>query len=218
MIDEVEQPSLDTYKTEKIELIEVEVPTGIPVEPEVAQADDEFDFPLFSFGVEDKTEAAVNVSEEQPPEDGNGAKLMRVSLREPVYETLNQERPKSYYFASYSQDDRSRFAQSALDYETILRDGSLGPNQGWKRFRGTVIDVKQYNERVEKSLEREKRLKKRKPGKKQRLARKLGQQHEIEREQKSKEIKKLLKKKFHKRGGKKNKKKPEPAPPKFRTE
>lgn len=199
-----------------IELVEVDVPITKPVEPELCQETDEFDFPLFSFGAEEKS---TKTTEAEAGDSANGgAGLMKVSLGEPISEIPKQERPRSYYFSSCTEQERSRYAESALDYETVLRDAYLGPYRGWARFRGRVLDVRQHNDRIELALQREKRLKKRRPGQKQRLARRLGQQREKEREEKAKEIKKMIKKKFHKRGGKKNKKKPEPAAPRFRTE
>ncbi|QLL31457.1 hypothetical protein HG536_0B03200 [Torulaspora globosa] len=143
---------------------------------------------------------------------------MKVSLREPIYETAKQERPRSYYFSSLTEEERSRYAESALDYESVLRDASLGPYRGWARFRGRVLDVQLHNDRIELSSQQDKRLKRRRPGQKQRLARRMAQQREKERDEKAKEIKKMIKRKFHKRGGKKNKKKPEPTLPRFRTE
>ncbi|QLQ78971.1 hypothetical protein HG537_0B03180 [Torulaspora globosa] len=208
--EKTELPEGSRYEPE---LLEVDIPISKPAESDLGQEIDEFDFPLFSFGTEEKSTKITEV------ESANtGAGLMKVSLREPIYETPKQERPKSYYFSNFTEEERSRYAKSALDYDTILREASLGPYRGWTRFRGRVLDVKQHNDRIEQLLQREERLKKRRPGQKQRLARRMAQQREKERIEKAKEIKKMIKKKFHKRGGKKNKKKPEPALPRFRTE
>lgn len=220
--DETTHPRAETYDLPaELELVEVEVPVDQSEQVEAAQEAEEFDFPLFSFGLDDnksdKTEGA-NESKNPSEKDSNGGRLMRVSLREPSYEIPAQKRPESYYFSHYTETDRLKFAASALDYDIILRDISLGPVQGWSKFRGAVLDVTEHNKRVELALQREKRLKKRKPGQKQRLAKKQAIQREKEREEKAKEIKKMIKKKFHKRGGKKNKKKPEVAVPRFRTE
>lgn len=35
--------------------------------------------------------------------------LMKISLKEPEEEIINQERPKDYYFASYSADQKLQF-------------------------------------------------------------------------------------------------------------
>lgn len=139
-------------------------------------------------------------------ESASNAELMKVSLRDLPVEKLEQVRPESYYFSRNTSDELLRFAASAVNPDLILEDSKLGPNQGWEKFRGKHMDVSKHNKEVERILLREKILRKRRPGKKQRLARKLGAERELEREMKDKEIKKMLKKKFHRRGGKKNKK------------
>lgn len=173
------------------------------------EPDQEFDFPLFSFG---------GVTEESTEEP----QLMKVSLNEELEEIV-QERPKDYYFAQVTEQQRINFEKSAITYDDIQAESNKGPNQGWKKFRGKVIDLSEYNRIIEKENAIKVRNSKRRPGKKQRLARKLGSQKVEERKAKDKELKKMKKKMFHKRGGKKNKKKAEtttaqPAKPKFRTE
>lgn len=185
-------------------------------------------FPLFSMGTSDAT--ATNEEdqvEDKGSEDGRGrseTKLMKVSLREPSPEIINQERPKDYYFTQYTDEDHANFAKSAVGYMTILKESQMGPYTNWKKFRGRVIDLDKYNKEIDRSILREKILKKRRPGQKQRRAKKLAAERIQERELKAKEIKKMIKKQFHKRGGKKNKKKQVQAKagatvkPKFRTE
>lgn len=214
----------ETYEPpNELEIVEVNVKRDQNVEKE-GEGDgvDEFDFPLFSSGAK-----AGNFAEMVNRDDNreySGAPLVRVSLREPSPESFIQRRPLSYYFMDYSEEDHERFKESAIDYHEILQDAELGPNIGWAQFRGPVLAVKEHNGQIARSVIREANCKKRRPGKKQRLARKIGSQNEKEREEKAKQIKKMIKKKFHKRGGKKNKKQAEfnplkdAAKPKFRTE
>lgn len=198
-----------------LELVEVNVKDESHSENAVEEEKDEFEFPLFSSSVVDNSEktAVEGNGLNDKAEASSTRRLMKVSLREPTYEQYNQERPATYYFAKYSDEDRQRFAKSAVDYDTIMKEVKLGPYKGWSRFRGAIVDLKEYNNSIESSILRESKLRKRKPGKKQRLAKKMGIQRENERQERAKEIKKMIKKKFHKRGGRKNKKKADSKPP-----
>lgn len=169
----------------------------------------EFDFPLFSL---------ENVPEESKDEQ----QLMKISLNEESSEII-QERPREYYFSQTSEHERLNIEKSAISYDAILTESKKGPYQGWKKFRGKVIDLKEYNRIIDKENEKKLRNEKRRPGKKQRLVRKLGIRRVEERKAKDVELKRMRKKMFHKRGGKKNKKKTNVAStesnkPKFRTE
>lgn len=173
------------------------------------EVEQEFDFPLFSFGT------VTEDSSDQP-------QLMKVSLNE-EHEEIIQERPKDYYFQRINELERQNIKLCAVTYEDVLKDSLRGPNEGWKKFRGKVIDLNEYNRLIDRDNEIKLKHKKRRPGKKQRLARKMGSKRVDERKAKEVELKKMRKKMFHKRGGKKNKKKADnsdlqPIKPKFRTE
>lgn len=172
--------------------------------------DDEFEFPLFSFGVSEalsqiNTELEID-SDEQATRGRTALKLMKVSLREPSPVLVKNERPRSYYFTNYTQEEKRKYSESAVDVESLLNHANLKPFEGWNNLRGTVLDVEQHNLDLEVELSRALKSLRRRPGKKQRMGRKVAEKREAERQQRDLEIKKLIKKKFHKRGGKKNKK------------
>ncbi|CAR27604.1 hypothetical protein ZYGR_0N00860 [Zygosaccharomyces rouxii] len=205
------------------EIVEVDVKKDQdPNDKTESQLQEEFDFPLFSFG--NTNESAAGDDEVQEDRGRSEVPLMRISLREPSPDRIVQERPRSYYFAEYTQDDHAKFQQSAIGFDDILKESQLGAHKGWPQFRGRVLDVSENNARIEQLNIRERHCKRRRPGKQQRLARRQGATNVKQREEKEKEIKKMIKKKFHKRGGKKNKKpefnplKDAAAKPKFRTE
>ncbi|AQZ15765.1 YNL050C [Zygosaccharomyces parabailii] len=189
---------VDTYKPPNdLEIVEINIQKHQEGEGGKGNHEaDEYEFPLFSFGPRNAQTEGSNSS--QGP-------LIRVSLREPSPDILTQKRPRDYYFREYSEKDHEQFKKSAIDYSQLLRDAKSGANVGWPQFRGSVLSVKEHNDRLEGMALRERHRMKRRPGKNQRLARKAGAQNEKERAEKAKEIKKLIKKKFHKRGGKKNK-------------
>lgn len=185
--------------------------------------EEEFEyFPLFSLGGDENTANSDTTTESC----GN---LMKISLKEPVIEYIKQERPKEYYFTNNDDERKHEFEVSAITAEVIISSSNIGySSQKFSQYFGKVIDINEYNKKIDEERIREKILKNRRPSKKQRLARKLGKEREEERKQKAKEIKKAIKKKFHKRGGKKNKKVTKINPlenagaieskPKFRTE
>ncbi|CDO95509.1 unnamed protein product [Kluyveromyces dobzhanskii CBS 2104] len=171
---------------------------------------DEFDFPLFSFGsLAETSNLAENDPSEQTSELGakTTPKLMKVSLREPKLVDITVERPRSYYYSCYSESDKEKFSKAAVTADYILNGANLLPFAGWSQYRGKVINIDEHNSIVSAEHTRSKRLQKRRPGKRQRLARSLGKQRVEERIKQDADIKKILKKKFHKRGGKKNKRK-----------
>lgn len=172
--------------------------------------DDEFDFPLFSFGGE------VG-GEEKEDEDRGRTQVMKVSLREESVERIIQERPETYYFAKYTEEEVLQFNQAAITSEEIIimsqqKDIDSHP---WK-----VLDLNHHND----IIEQEKSKKKKRPGKNKRLGIIKSRERKAERQKVFKEVekqhKKYLKKKmFHKRGGKKHKKKEnKDDKPKYRTE
>lgn len=184
---------------------------------------DEFDFPLFSA----VTSTAVD-NDDSEDRGRSEARTMKVSLREPSIETVKNIRPDSYYFASYSEDDKRKFLVAAVSAEDVFTQGaslgSLATSSPWK-----CLDLKEYNLKIESE---QRRLKKQKrPGKKKREQKIVGKERNGEREKKNRLLEKQmearkLKKMFHKRGGKKHKKKPEESrasaekaqTPKYRTE
>ncbi|CAD6643076.1 BJ4_G0014470.mRNA.1.CDS.1 [Saccharomyces cerevisiae] len=196
---------------------------------------EEFEFPLFSFGVVEAStspaqeEQGSSTQEKDTPQ--TEVSLMKISLKEPEEEIINQERPKDYYFASHSADQKLQFQQSSIDYDVIIQESTkileddLRIRDKWPYCQGRIIDLYKHNARIELEQQKELKIKKRRPGQKQRAAKKLALERTKERDAKAREIKKQLKKKFHKRGGKKNKKKVPLNPlakagstPKFRTE
>lgn len=184
---------------------------------------DEFDFPLFS------AVASSSVNDDETEDRGRSkTHTMKVSLREPSIETFKNVRPDSYYFASYSDDDKSKFLVAAVSAEDVYTQGvslgSMATSLPWK-----CLDLKEHNMEVERE---QRRLKKQKrPGKKKREQKIAGKERNSEREKKKRLLEKqmearMLKKIFHKRGGKKHKKKidernssaEKAQPPKYRTE
>lgn len=194
----------------ELEIVEVNSKCLSPNQKKSDQHADEYEFPLFSFNAtSDIYETDAKKIGNLTGDGGSGSvKLMKISLREPSSEVYNQERPKEYYFSKYSEGDHQRFASSVIDHNTVVKEAHLGPYKGWPRYRGTILNLAEFNNMIDSQHLREMKLKKRRPGQKQRRARKLGAEHQREREEKAKEIRKMLKKRFHKRGGKKNKKKP----------
>lgn len=127
--------------------------------------------------------------------------LTKVNLDESEEEEIEiiRERPKDYYFASYSDTQKEQFKDACITYDQIMQLGK----SPYQRYKEPILDLWKHNAKINKELNKERILKRRKPGKKQRLARKEAKLHIQQREDQRKD----LKKKFRKRGGKKNKKK-----------
>lgn len=127
--------------------------------------------------------------------------LTKVNLEEPEVEEIEiiRERPKDYYFASYTKSQKEQFKDAGITYDQVIQLGQ----SPYKRYKETKLDLWEHNAKINKELNKERILKKRKPGKNQRLARKQAKLHIQQREDQRKD----LKKKFRRRGGKKNKKK-----------
>lgn len=185
---------------------------------------DEFDFPLFS------AVSSTAVNDDKADDRGRSeTRTMKVSLREPSIETVKNIRPDSYYFASYSEDDKSKFLVAAVSAEDVYAQGAslgaLATSLPWK-----CLDLKEHNLKIE-SEQRRLKKQRRRAGKKKREQKIAGKERNSEREKKQRLLEKQiearkLKKMFHKRGGKKHKKKAEESgasaekaqPPKYRTE
>lgn len=167
---------------------------------------DEFEFPLFSFGTaSEMSNDKVAATSIDSSKDISPSSLMKVSLREPDPERFVQERPLNYYFSKFSDEERQQFLSSAVDYEFVLNQGCC--LNKWPQFNGKILDLNKRNADIESLRLRALKKKRRRPGKKQRDAKKEGALGVLKRQEILKEVKKLVKKKFHKRGGKKNKKK-----------
>lgn len=140
-----------------------------------------------------------------------------ISLRDDIEENIVNERPESYYYASYSVEQRDQFGNVAVSFEQVVRLGAFQRNIS-SDFK--LLDADAYNKAIEKAkLEKKKRGR---PGKKKRTNKIACRERKLERKKiETAKAAALKKKKFHKRGGKKNKKK-EPAvtnaKPKYRTE
>lgn len=198
------KPMLPNLEFEFVDVVvDDDTSTSKIQQDDVSKQDEEFDFPLFSFGTVD----IVKTDELDNKRGRQGTKLMKVSLREPSPEVIVNERPRAYYFADYDIAEKKQFSEAAIDADAILKESQLGAFKGWSGYRGIVLDVNAYNNKVELEQLRLRKLSRKRPSKKQRIAKKVGREREEQRKAKDKELKKVIKKQFHKRGGKKNKKK-----------
>ncbi|ODV64408.1 uncharacterized protein ASCRUDRAFT_11717 [Ascoidea rubescens DSM 1968] len=196
---------------------------GTETDEEAKTSKEEFFFPLFS---------TSNTSNDNGNEN---AKLIKINIKEnddaEILDSIakNQKRPNSYYFASYSDDEKSQFLQIALTGEDIIKQSQHFNTMKYikSKYNGKLIDLKQYNNDIERQLIISKKSKKLRPGKKKRLKHSESQKRKNERIKKDIEIKKLkkklLKKKHRKRPAKKNKNKVDSSEkttsrPKYRTE
>lgn len=180
---------------------------------------EELEFPLFSATTDTKRHY-----KEDELRGRTSEAIMKVSLREASPEVVVNERPKEYYYVTYSEDEKWRFKELAVTAEDILLQLQLlKPYGGLNNFR--CVNLKEHNSQVE-AMELHDR-KRRRPGKKKRLARILVKERKKERRKTEAKIEgdrqaRLRKKLFHKRGGRKNKKRQdqrdEKDQPKYRTE
>lgn len=224
VLPELEFEIVDKESTEATQTIPTEQ-SNVPEDKEEDQ--EEFDFPLFSFGGSSTTEEAKGGAEQDTEvthdEERGRPKtvIQKISLREPSVEKIIQSRPESYYFQRFTEEDHARHESIAITYDQILKHSTERNNHG------RVWDLTQYNAKIEQQIARDTR-KKGRPGKKARAAKKIARENEKAREkvkkiEKQRELKKLMKKIHHKRGGKKNKTKANAAAnvnakPKYRTE
>ena len=123
---------------------EVDATVTRPTEPEFEL------FPLFSTG-----------------------QLTEVDLRSSEGEnlTVTPTRPDTYYFARYSPAERLQFSEAALAYDDIIKFGRETP---YRRHRDRVLNVNEYNAAIDRTRLQLKSAKRRRPGKRQRLNRKLA--------------------------------------------
>lgn len=121
------------------------------------EEEEEFDFPLFA-----SAKAATEVNETPEEERGRSTtKTMKVSLREESVEVIKNERPDSYYFADYTEQERANFKAAAQTPEEIHKSALPYPDpKPWQH-----IDVQQHNLRID---EEKKKKKTKRAGKKKR--------------------------------------------------
>lgn len=217
--EESEVESTPILPNIQFDIVEKDVEDEI-MEDEEPQED--FDFPLFSMGGT-TTKTTDTATEDERGRSEIKQSTIRVTLRSPSPEVINQERPKSYYFAESDEKAIEKFKQVAVTGDDIIHYSKVVPYGPI----GKVINLKEHNTKVEKELQQE--TKKIRAGKKKRLAKMAANANNKERAKIQKEIEakakaKLMKKIHHKRGGKKNKKKngeqkpTAAAKPKYRTE
>lgn len=179
---------------------------------------EEFDFPLFASNKHD------NDGEDR---GRSSTRIMKISLREESVENIKQERPESYYFATYSKDDKSKFISAAITAQDIFNFNERYPIIDTQPHK--CLDVSLYNQKVEHELRLQKKRSRTRPGKKKREATIACRERKQEREKllvklEKDRLNKLKKKMFHKRGGKKHKKttskasQPAVNKPKYKTE
>ncbi|CCH59409.1 hypothetical protein TBLA_0B05830 [Henningerozyma blattae CBS 6284] len=131
--------------------------------------------------------------------------LTKVQLNEEIVEETKISRPIEYYKYTCNKLQRKEFEQVAIDGDSIFNNKEE-PISMFAQYHGRVIDLKRYNDEVEKNNQDLKRIKKRRMGQKQRKAKRLAQMNILKRKEIRKNIKKLKRK---------NEKKMKPI---FRTE
>lgn len=194
------------------------------------EQDDEFEFPLFAAPYS-TTSSHQNIEAKKTEDDEASRgrtkdKVMKVSLREASVEVIKNERPLSYYMATYTDKDKSQFITAAVTADDIYSQIEIiTPVRDPKPWK--CIDLSKYNLEVERELQNTKMKGKsrNRAGKKKRLNIIACRGRKLERMKIDKKIQKemdakIKKKMFHKRGGKKHKKTANPAQskPKYRTE
>lgn len=164
---------------------------------DAAEGDDmEFAFPLFSTN---PTSEPGDVTANSEKDDLRNQLI--VSLRDAsedvdkmVLKHNKEQLSKILGKTSYTASDITKFRSLAVDFDSIFtHNGKYNDKKS-----NSVVEMVLYEESNKEPR------KTRKPGQRQRQAKKLGLQRELERKAKETEMKKLIKKKFHKRGGKRN--------------
>lgn len=184
-----------------LEFVVVDAPSNESVDASNAHPQEEYDFPLFSMGnAGNSLNKDENFSATEP-------QLIKVSLKDDAAELDSaiskiNTRPQSYYFKHFTELEKLQIKQSCLEPNDIIGNAHFLWNTAWPQFNAPVIDLAEYNNKVEQAQIKMKKLSNRKPGQRQRISRREAKQRVLEREEK----RLSLKKKFRKRGGKKNKK------------
>lgn len=149
---------------EEVVVEESSVPEAATTEEPAAA--DEFFFPLFS-----QTETAITLAEAPEPE-------------------INNERPHSYYYVDYTDDDRARFEAVAVTGADVITQAQQPPSSlVIKLQQSRVLDVTSHNQKIDAE-----RKKKKRAGKNKRLGLKACQQRKQER---AKEIKRIQRQASH---------------------
>ncbi|CCG20833.1 hypothetical protein CORT_0A04450 [Candida orthopsilosis Co 90-125] len=203
-----------SYMPPNLEFEFVEVENYASAEPKEATQEDnheeeEFAFPLF---------ASTTAKEETESKDTDGndrgrskivQPIQKISLREHSEERIDNERPESYYFASYTPEEKSQFAQVAVSANDIYSQYFIQPNSR------KLINLNEYNASIEKEQQKAKAKKARnRPGKKKRQSKILCRERRLQRaaiakkEEKERKLKEKQEKygKFKRQGGRHMKK------------
>ena len=177
-------------------------------------AGEEFDFvEIDAIGDKDsKNEVDSSVAKTTEPEFElfplfSTGELTEVDLRSSEGEnwTAISARPDTYYFARYSPAEKLRFSEAALAYDDIIKSGRETP---YRRHRERVLDVDEYNAAIDRMRLQMKSTKRRRPGKRQRLNRKVAMEN-IQRRSRPPVLPPnfgIVRKKKIRRGGKKKRK------------
>lgn len=182
-------------------------------------ASEEFDFPLFATKKDDDTSDRGRLT----------TRTMKVSLRDETVDTIQQERPISYYFATYTEEDKARFISAAITADEMFKFNEKYPTIDTTH---KCLDLELYNHKIEQELQLQKKRKRTRPGKKKRGAiiecrERKDQRKKLLIKLEKERLNKVKKKMFHKRGGKKHKKdkkvdskasQPPLKKPKYKTE
>lgn len=181
---------------------------------DAAEADEmEFAFPLFSTNPSFQPGNGTATSDKEDLR----SQLM-VSLRDAsedvdaaVLKHNQEQSSKRLGTTAYTASELTQFRSLAVDFDSIFLHNFKYHNKKSNSAVEVVLVDSESNNKPYKT---------RKPGQRQRQAKKLGLQRELERKTQEAEMKKLIKKKFHKRGGKRNSSKPKQVNKvvKFRTE
>lgn len=196
-------------------------------------SEDEVYLPKVEFELVDHTvEEKADEKSENENENGNEEEfafplfgstsetVMTVSLKEEEEEIIVNERPGSYYRASYDEDEKRKFQMSAISAELIFADSKLPPIDSWP---WKVVSLEEHNAQVEKEKLRNKR---RRPGTKKRKNAVVCRERRIAREKEEKKAHREAQAKFRKQMYKGYKKEKAPkavkekvvSKPKYRTE
>ncbi|XBW35224.1 hypothetical protein QEN19_000787 [Hanseniaspora menglaensis] len=190
--------TLPSYVPE-FEFMEVNNTISNAVEKDKVDEDMEYMFPLFS--TNPTIELNVQENEEKKERESLRNQLI-VSLRDATDDIdqiileHNFKQSNAKFGRTICKDSSiQEYQLMAVEYETIFAEKS---NYNDLKSNSTIEILSSLckNNSISKN--------KKKVGKRQREAKKVGQQRELERKEKAIEMKKIIKKKFHKRGGKRN--------------
>lgn len=149
--------------------------TGKDQGGEAEEADQEFDFPLFASAatsVTNTTTTTTTTTNTTCPhllavEDRGRSTIQKpivqkISLREHSEERVSNERPESFYFANYTEEEKAQFATCALTAQDIYDQFFIRKSN----FR--CLNLNEYNAKVEEEKAKAKAKRRNRPGKKKR--------------------------------------------------